>query len=87
MTEPLLDPGEGSVARRGGVSPFAAATRGVPVVITGFRGHLDYLSDSNAFFVGHELVAVDDPAGQRSYTSDQTWGETLLELLQDLAVD
>ena len=58
-----------------GLGAFDAATRGIPVVTTGFGGHLDYLDAATAFLVDYELVPVDDPAGEHSYTAEQTWAE------------
>jgi glycosyltransferase involved in cell wall biosynthesis len=67
-----------------GLTSCDAASRGVPVVITGFGGHLDYLDHDNALLVDHELVPVDDPAGEGSYTPDQRWAEPSIEHAAEL---
>jgi glycosyltransferase involved in cell wall biosynthesis len=62
-----------------GIPPCDAAACGNPVVITGFGGQLAYLDAESAFLVDYELVAVDDPAGEGSYTGDQHWAEPSIE--------
>jgi glycosyltransferase involved in cell wall biosynthesis len=62
-----------------GNPPFDAAAWGNPVVITGFGGQLAYLTADSAFLVDYELVPVDDPAGEGSYTPDQSWAEPSVE--------
>lgn len=58
-----------------GLGAFDAGAYGNEVVITGFGGQLDYLDVDTAHLVDHHLVAVDDPAGEPSYTPDQSWAE------------
>lgn len=74
-----------------GLTSFDAAATGTPVVITGYGGQLEYLDDTNAFLVDYELVPVDDPAGEGSYTPDQRWAEPRIahaaELLQSVRAD
>ena len=62
-----------------GLPSFDAATRGTPVVMTGFGGQLEYLDNASAFLVDYDLTAVDDPAGGESYTPDQSWAEPDVE--------
>jgi len=57
-----------------GLGAFDAAAHGKPVVITGFGGQLDYLSDS-PYLVDFDLVSVQDPMGFPSYAPDQRWAE------------
>ena len=57
-----------------GLGAFDAAVAGNPVVMTGFGGQLDYLSDS-PYLVGYDIVPVDDPAGFPSYAPDQCWAQ------------
>jgi len=73
------------------VPAFDAATAGNPVVITGHGGQLDYLDESTAYLVEHDLVPVNDPRPGTLYTSDQRWAEPSVEhaasLLQQVAND
>jgi glycosyltransferase involved in cell wall biosynthesis len=56
-----------------GLGAFDAACAGRPVVMTGWGGHLDYLSASDALLVDYQLVPVHDRLGASSYRSDQLW--------------
>ncbi len=73
-----------------GIGAFDAAAFGRPVVTTGWSGHLDFLGGS-PYLVDYELVAVNDPLGEPSYTSDQRWAEPDLAhasaLLAEIAAD
>ena len=62
-----------------GIPAFDAAAWGNPIVITGYGGQCAYLHADGAWLVDHDLVAVDDPAGGRSYTGDQRWAEPSIE--------
>ena len=57
-----------------GLGSFDAAAHGNPVVITGFGGQLDYLSDS-PYLVGFGLVSVHDPINFPSASPEQRWAE------------
>jgi glycosyltransferase involved in cell wall biosynthesis len=58
-----------------GLTLSEAASWANPVVVTGYGGHLDYLDQTTAFLVDHELVPVVDPGGVPSFTPDQRWAE------------
>jgi glycosyltransferase involved in cell wall biosynthesis len=62
-----------------GIPAFDAAAHGNPIVITGYGGQRAYLDAEGAWLVDYDLVAVDDPAGGRSYTGDQRWAEPSIE--------
>ena len=73
-----------------GIGAFDAATRGTPVVTTGWGGHLDYLNGS-PWLVGFDLEPVDhgpalgiDGQGQRWAAPDV---EHAVELLRSVAAD
>jgi glycosyltransferase involved in cell wall biosynthesis len=74
-----------------GVGPFDAAAWGNPTIVSGWGGVRDYLDESSAFFIDHELVPVEPPPGQRSYTADQRWSEPSFDhavaLLREVARD
>lgn len=57
-----------------GMGAFAAASRGIPVVTTGFGGHLDFLGGSPSL-IDYRSVPVEDRTGVTSYSSDQRWAE------------
>lgn len=61
-----------------GLGSFDAAAYGNPVVVTGFGGHLEYLSGW-PYLVDYRLVPVEDPAGFPSYAPDQRWAEPDVE--------
>jgi glycosyltransferase involved in cell wall biosynthesis len=73
-----------------GIGAFDAAAFGKPVVTTGWSGHLDFLGGS-PYLVDYELIAVNDPLGEPSYTPDQRWAEPDLAqasaLLAEIAAD
>ncbi len=58
-----------------GLGAFDAATRGKPVVATGFGGPLDYLPPDDAYLVRSRLVPVRNDRGKPSFTDDQQWAE------------
>jgi glycosyltransferase involved in cell wall biosynthesis len=58
-----------------GLGAFDAATRGKPVVATGFGGPLDYLPPDDAYLVRSRLVPVRNDLGKPSFTDDQQWAE------------
>lgn len=70
-----------------GLGAFDAATLGKPVIITGWGGHLDYLSDDTAFLVDYELIPVQDYLGRKSYRNDQQWAEPDLNMAVELFRD
>jgi len=67
-----------------GLTAFDAASLATPVVITGYGGQLEYLGADNADLVHYDLVPVDDPAGEHSYTPDQTWAEPHIDHATEL---
>lgn len=58
-----------------GLGAFDAATRGKPVIATGFGGPLDYLSPDDTYLVRNRLVPVRNDLGKPSFTDDQQWAE------------
>lgn len=58
-----------------GIGAFDAATRGKPVISTGFGGVMDYLSPEKAFLVRSRPVPVRNDLGKPSFTHDQLWAE------------
>lgn len=58
-----------------GMGAFDACFHANPVIMTGYGGQLDYLSDSNSYLVRYELVPVEYHPGWSSYTEDQHWAE------------
>ena len=58
-----------------GLGAFDAATRGKPVIATGFGGPLDYLPPDDAYLVRNRLVPVRNDLGKPSFTDDQQWAE------------
>ncbi len=62
-----------------GMGAFDAASWGIPVIITGFGGQLDFLQPDAPGLVRHTLVPVDDPMGYPSFAPDQNWAEPSLD--------
>lgn len=56
-----------------GLGAFDAACAGHPVVMTGWGGHLDYLSAKDSLLVEYQLVPVRDQGSPSSYRPDQLW--------------
>jgi glycosyltransferase involved in cell wall biosynthesis len=56
-----------------GMGAFDAATRGKPVIMTGYGGQVDFLSPDMAYLVDFRLVPVKTLSS--SYTSNQHWAE------------
>ncbi len=56
-----------------GLGAFAAACAGNPVIITGWGGHLDYLSDPHAYLVDYRLDKLEPSRFWDSYTAEQNW--------------
>ncbi len=56
-----------------GLGAFEAAARGRPVIMTGWGGQCDFLTDEHALRVDYRLVPVVDARGGGSYRADQRW--------------
>jgi glycosyltransferase involved in cell wall biosynthesis len=73
-----------------GIGAFDAATRGTPVITTGWGGHLDYLGGSS-LLVRYELVDVDHGPGVDLDGGDQRWArpdvDHAVELLRAVVAD
>jgi glycosyltransferase involved in cell wall biosynthesis len=57
-----------------GLVPAEAMLRGLPVVVTGWSGNMDFVSDENACPVRYRLVPAQDPQGIYHFP-DQRWAE------------
>jgi len=62
-----------------GLGAFDAAARGKPVIMTGYGGQTEFLSEDSAYRVDYHLVPVRAGFFQRSYTPDQNWAEPDLD--------
>jgi glycosyltransferase involved in cell wall biosynthesis len=58
-----------------GMGAFDACFHGTPVIMTGYGGQLDYLSESNAYLVRYDLAPVEFNPEWASYSADQHWAE------------
>ena len=58
-----------------GLGAFEAATRGKPVVMTGWGGQLEYLCPEACFLVDYSLIPVQDRLGRESYHAPQQWAQ------------
>jgi glycosyltransferase involved in cell wall biosynthesis len=91
LTEPLGREAMGALQRRGdcyvslsraegfNLPLLDAAAMGKPVIATAYGAHLELLPPGCGGLVACRSVAVDDPAGAPSYTSDQRWAEPDVE--------
>lgn len=62
-----------------GLGAFDAAGAGKPVIMTGWGGQLDYLSNGNALLLDYRLVPVRDRLGSGSYRPEQQWAQADLD--------
>jgi glycosyltransferase involved in cell wall biosynthesis len=62
-----------------GLGAFDAAARGKPVIMTGYGGQTEFLSEDSAYRVDYRLVPVRAGFFQHSYTPDQNWAEPDLD--------
>ena len=60
-----------------GLTMAEAMARGRPVVATAYSGNLDFMDDTTALLVPHELAPV--PAGSGPYPASTVWAEPDLE--------
>lgn len=58
-----------------GLGAFEAASLSKPVIITGWGGPAEFLSNDTAFFVDWSLAPVSPAEPNASYTPDQKWAE------------
>lgn len=58
-----------------GLGSFEAVNLGKPVIITGFGGHLDYLSEDLSYLVDYQRIPIDNRLNCASYTHNQHWAE------------
>lgn len=56
-----------------GIGAYDAATQGVPVVMTGWGGQLDFLDQELSSLVDYHLEPVVDRRGYPSYSPEQNW--------------
>lgn len=58
-----------------GLTPFEAGARGVPAIVTGWSGPLDYLGPDYPYLVDYDLVPMsdDDPDGWLELSPDRRW--------------
>lgn len=61
-----------------------AAVRGLPIISTGWGGHMDYLNSFNSYPIPFRLVPVKPQPYYYGYQSDQLWAEASIEDLQRL---
>lgn len=61
-----------------GLVPAEAMLRGLPVVVTGWSGNMDFVNDENACPVRYRLVSAHDPQGVYHFP-DQNWAEADVE--------
>lgn len=62
-----------------GMGAFDASFYGNPVIMTGFGGQLEFLSESTAYLVKFELERVEYHKNWSSYSGDQTWAKPDIE--------
>lgn len=61
-----------------------AAQRGLPIIATGWGGHLDFLHDNNSFLIPYHFVPVKPQGFYPGYQPDQLWAEPSVEQLKVL---
>ena len=62
-----------------GLGAFEAALRGVPVVMTGYGGQLDFLDPDLARLVDHTMIPAVEPAWPLAVLPETTWAQADLE--------
>lgn len=61
-----------------------AAMRGLPVIATGWGGHMDFLNEQNSYPLPYQLVPVPPQTYYYGYQSDQLWAEVSVEHLRSV---
>lgn len=61
-----------------------AAIRGLPVIATGWGGHMDFLNDQNSYPLSYQLVPVPPQNYYYGYQSDQSWAEVSVEHMRSV---
>jgi len=56
-----------------GIPAFDAATRGTPVIMTGYGGQMEYLDAERAGIVGYDLVPVREDNDPDTFRREQRW--------------
>ncbi|MDX2288235.1 MAG: glycosyltransferase [Hyphomicrobiaceae bacterium] len=62
-----------------GLTIAEAIMRGVPIVVTGWSGNLDFCDPDGAYLVGYDLVAFRDTHGDYAEIADARWAEPSVE--------
>ena len=65
-----------------GYPVLEAAMRGVPIIVTGWGGHLDFLNEYNSYLIPYHLVPVRPQPYYQGYQSDQLWAEASVDALR-----
>lgn len=58
-----------------GYPVLEAAMRGVPVITTGWGGHMDFLNEYNSYVIPYHLAPVKPQHYYSGYQTDQLWAE------------
>ena len=58
-----------------GLGAFEAARLGKPVVMTGYGGQLEYLTQELAWLVNYDMVPVYEPTWSSSYKPGDRWSQ------------
>ena len=67
-----------------GLGPFCAAGNGKVVIMTGYGGQLDYLTEDNSYLVDYKLVPVRDDEDPSRFTKNQNWAEPDLDKASEI---
>lgn len=67
-----------------GYPVLEAAMRGVPIIVTGWGGHLDFLNEYNSYLIPYHLVPVTPQPYYQGYQRDQLWAESSIDALRSL---
>ncbi|MBN3523141.1 glycosyltransferase [Paenibacillus apiarius] len=65
-----------------GYPVLEAAMRGIPVIVTGWGGHADFLNEHNSYLIPYQLVPVKPQPYYYGYQSDQLWAEASIDSLR-----
>ncbi|MDK8181196.1 glycosyltransferase family 4 protein [Paenibacillus sp. UMB4589-SE434] len=67
-----------------GYPMLEAAVRGLPIITTGWGGHMDFLNEHNSYLIPFQLVPVKPQPYYYGYKSNQLWAEASVEQLRVL---
>lgn len=67
-----------------GYPVLEAAMRGIPIIVTGWGGHLDFLNEHNSYLIPYQLTPVPPQPYYEGYQPNQLWAESSIAALRSM---